>query len=350
MTLLDYLLPLLYWPMWKMASLLGRAIPLAFYAADPLDYEMFLPIQKHLKQTVECIAANSKTAAYFKKNKIPFRRYPAFPRAVIMGRHEAYKFPVKKMIRIGFDHGLYQFKRWTSPRYYNQFDVYFVSSEHQAQIAAQKGIRTVRAVGYPKLDKAFDGSIGLNDLRELKKKLGLDSAKPTIIFTSTWDVGGLSAITRWIGRVGELTERYNILLTAHPWTKPRLLEQLKRIPGTFFLQESDVTPYLMLSDVFVGDYNSLIGEFCALDKPIITFRVRQDSSRALPEVQKMIADISLQVDSFDEIPQAIEHCLRYPNEKQAARQKANRILFMALDGQAGKRAADIIETFFVAIK
>ena len=348
MTLLDYLLPFFYHPLWYLARLLGRVSPLAFYAADPLDYEMFIPIRQHLKRDVEYIAANSKTARYFKRRRIPFRRYPAFPQAVIMARHEAYKFPIKQIVKIGFDHGLYQFKRWTDPRYYNQFDVYFVSSERQAQTAAEKGIRTVKAIGYPKLDKAFDGSITKEDLEKLKKKLGLDSTRPTVIFTSTWDVGGLSALTCWIGRVGELADRYNILITVHPWTKARLLRQLQQIPRTFFLRESDVTPYLMLSDVFVGDYNSLIGEFCALDKPIITFKVGQGSSRALPEVRQMIDDISVQVDNFDQIPRAIERCLRYPDEKRAARQQANRTLFLKLDGKAGQRAAGEIEKMLSA--
>ncbi len=348
MTLLDYLLPIVYWPLWHFYRLLGRQIPLAFYAADPLDYEMFLPIQKHLNRQVLYIAANIKTAGYFRQRQIPYRRYPAFPQTVIMGRHEAYKFPVKKIIKIGFDHGLYQFKRWTDSRYYNQFNVYFVSSKRQEQIAEQKGIRTVKAIGYPKLDKAFDGSITEKHLNEIREKLGLDSDKPTVIFTSTWDVDGLSALTRWIDRVGELGNRYNILLTAHPWTKPHLLDRLKQIPGTFFLQESDVTPYLMISDVFVGDYNSLIGEFCALDKPIITFKVGQGSARALPEVQQLIADISMQVESFEQISSAIEYCLKHPAEKQEARRRANQTLFLALDGKAGQRAARIIDNYLPA--
>ncbi len=341
MTLFDYLLPLFYKPLWMIRHRMGKTDRLAFYAADPLDVQMFQPIRKHLDDEVVFYAKNAKTRAFFKKQGMPCKRYPAFPEAVIMGRHAAYKFPVRKIVKIGFDHGLYQFKRWTKAKYYNQFDVYFVSSESQVQTAREKGITTVRAVGYPKIDRAFDGSITREDLEALGKKLGLDPAKRTVIFTSTWDVGGLSALKRWIDRVGELTADYNVLLTVHPWTKQALVDKLKKIPGAFFLEKADVTEYLLLADVFVGDYNSLIGEFCALDKPIITFKT-PPSERSVPEVREMIAEISLQVETFDEIPGAIERCLRHPEEKGEAREKARQLLYKALDGQAGKRAAETI--------
>ncbi len=340
MTLLDYLIPLFYNPLWY----LFKTDDIAFYAADPLDYEMFLPIQKHLNHAVVYVAKNKKTRQYFRKNNIPFKRYPAFPKMVIMGRHSAYKFPVKKIKKIGFDHGLYQFKRWTSVKLYNQFDLYFVSSAEQVKIARKMGITTVKAIGYPKLDQAFDGSISENDLTVLKKKLGINPKKATIIFSSTWDVAGLSALTRWIERVQELSGRYNILLTAHPWTKPALLQKLKQVKGAFFLDDNDITKYLMIADLFVGDYNSLIGEFCAFDKPLITFRV-PESRRTVPEVMQMIRDISYQVNNFDEIPPAIKYSLQHPQEKSEARRAANKVLFYALDGKAGKRAADYINQY-----
>jgi hypothetical protein len=338
MTILNHLLPIIYKPLWT----LFKTDSVAFYAEDPLDYEMFLPIKKHLDYEVINIAKNKKTRAYFEKNDIPYKRYPFFPKAVIMGRHSAYKFPVKKIKKIGFDHGLYQFKRWTSVVYYNQFDIYFVSSEEQVLNSREMGIVSTRAIGYPKLDKVFDGSIDEKELQKLKDSMGLENGKKTVIFTSTWDVAALSALTRWVDRVGELVNDYNVLLTAHPWTKEKLIKKLREVEGAFYLEESDISKYLMIADLFVGDYNSLIGEFCALDKPLITFKV-PESDRTVAEVRKMIAEISHQVDTFDEIPDAISHELENANGRQAARKKANKKLFFALDGKAGERAAEHIK-------
>ncbi len=322
---------------WHFAKLLKRLDEVVFYCADPLDYEMFLPIQKHLPE-IPIIAKNSKTRKYLEQKGIAYKRMPSFPKAVIMARHAAYKFPVRKIVKIGFDHGLYQFKRWTAPENYNRFDVYFVSSPEQVKTAISLGIRTTKAIGYPKLDSAFDGTYNEQFLNKIRNELKLDEKKKTLIFTSTWNVEGLSALDKWIDRVGELTEQFNILITVHTWTEKSKIEKLKKIEGAHFLDKFDVTPYIMISDVFVGDYNSLIGEACALDKPIITFRV-PESKRAIKEVQEMIARISVQVDEFDEIPQAIKRCIENPNEKAEERQKANEIMFLALDGKAGKRAA-----------
>jgi len=338
MNLLDYILFLPYKWVWNILNILKRRSAVIFYCEDPLDYHMFVPIQKHLPVPVTYVARKAKTKAFFRGNHIPFKTFPVFPAAVIMARHAAFRFPAKGIVKIGFDHGLYQFKRWTATKYYNRFDLYLVSSRRQVELARQRGIRTTQAVGYPKLDKAFDGSISAQDLQKLRTQLHLNPQKETILFSSTWDADGLSALTRWIDNVHVLTAEFNLLLTVHTWTKPRLIEKLKQIEGAVFLQEQDITAHLMLCDYFVGDYNSLIGEACALDKKIITFRV-PPSPRAIPEVRRMIADLSYQIDDFEEIHQAINYYRKNPRAKSAERKKANDIMFLALDGKAGQRAA-----------
>ena len=272
---------------------------------------------------------------------------PVFPKAVIMGRHAHYKFPVKKITKIGFDHGLYQFKRWTSPKNYNSFDLYLVSSESQVKKAESLGIYSTKAVGYPKLDSAFNGDITDEDLEAIKMKSGINQNKKTIIFTSTWDTDGLSALNRWINKVHTLTEKYNILLTAHTWTAKSKLDKLRKIKNAYFIEDFNITRYLMISDVFIGDYNSLIGEFCAFNKPIITFNV-PESERTIPEVIELIRSISIQINNFDEIEPAISHCLNNPNEKSAERKKANDVLFYKLDGRAGERAAKVIKSLLLS--
>ncbi len=325
---------------WYLAKLFKKQHELVFYCADPLDYEMFLPIQKYLPE-IEIIAKNSKTRNYLDNKGIAYLRMPTFPKAVVMARHAPHKFPVKEIIKIGFDHGLYQFKKWTSPENYNRFNRYFVSSPEQVKNAEALGITTTKAIGYPKLDNAFNETYNNTYLDKIRTQLNLDKNKATIIFTSTWNVDGLSALDRWIDRVGELTKKYNVLITVHTWTEKSKLEKLKKIKNAFFLDSFDVTPYLMIADVFVGDYNSLIGEACALDKPIITFKV-PESKRTIDAIVKMIKNISIQINNFNEIETAIEQSLTNPTERAHERKKANEIMYLALDGKAGKRAADEI--------
>jgi len=322
---------------WYIAKLFKKNRNLVFYCADPLDYEMFLPIKKYLNN-VDIVAKNKKTRDYLTKIEIKYLRMPVFPKAVIMARHAPYKFAVNQIIKIGFDHGLYQFKRWTSPENYNRFNAYFVSSEEQVKIAKSIGILTTKAIGYPKLDNAFNGIYSENYLNGLKKELNINPAKSTIIFTSTWNVDGLSALDKWIDRVGELSEKYNVLVTVHTWTEKSKIEKLKSTNGIIFLDKFDVTPFIMISDVFIGDYNSLIGEACALDKPIITFKV-PESKRSIKEITQMIERISIRIDNFDEIGNAILQSIKNPHEKSKAREDANKIMYLALDGKAGERAS-----------
>ena len=326
---------------WYIAKLLNKRKELVFYCADPLDYEMFIPIKKYLTE-VDIIAKNKKTRTYLTEKRIKYLRMPVFPKAVIMARHAPYKFPVDQIVKIGFDHGLYQFKRWTSPENYNRFNRYFVSSPEQVKTAKSLGITTTKAIGYPKLDDVFNGTYNEIHLNKIKTELNLDLKKNTIIFTSTWNVDGLSALDKWIDRVEELTEKFNVLITVHTWTDKGKIEKLKAIKSAFFLDKFDVTSYLMISDIFVGDYNSLIGEACALDKPIITFRV-PESKRTIKEITKMIESISIRIDEFDELHNAIKQSLIHPDELKSERENANRIMFLALDGNGGKRAAEDIK-------
>jgi len=127
-------------------------------------------------------------------------------------------------------------------------------------------------------------------------------------------------------------------------TNINLINKLKSIKKAFFIEDFNVTPYIMIADILVGDYSSLIGEFCAFNKPIITFKV-SPSKRTIPEILEILANISIQIDHFDQIFDAIKKCIENPNDKFEEREKTNKILFYSLDGKAGFRAAQIINQF-----
>ncbi len=165
------------------------------------------------------------------------------------------------------------------------------------KVAKTRGITTTKAIGYPKLDNAFNGMYNKCFLNKLKDRININKDKRTIIFTSTWNLHELSALNRWIDRVEELAKTYNILFTVHTWTEKRKIIKLKSIKGTFFIDSFDITPYLMIADVFVGDYSSIIGEACGLNKPIITFRV-PESKRSIKEITEMIESISIRINEL----------------------------------------------------
>ncbi len=326
---------------WHVFKLLKKNQGVVVYCADPIDYIVLEPVLKHLPP-LEVVVKNRKTARYLKKRRINFRRMPCFPEAAIKCRHAAHKFPEPKIVKIGFRHGAFHFKAFANASYYNAFDLYFMTSQKEVEEAMAKGIRSARAIGFPKLDPIFDGTINVTTVEAARLKANIDRARKTIIFTATWDKSGMSAIQKWIDHIDDFAVNYNVLVTVHPWTSKRYVQQLKNKEGIFFIDDPDILPYLILADVLIGDTSSIIAEFCALDKPIVTFRVDK-TKRTVPGITCLLEDISIQVDNIDQLNDAIEYCLNNPGEKSEARQKANRMMFDQLDGKAGRRAAEIIK-------
>lgn len=334
---------LLKWPytgLWKLANFLRSPRPVVVYATCPLDIVILKPVLKYLPP-LPILPRNRKTKSYAERLGFSCISHPAFPRAVLMARHSAHFFPCPEIIRIGFRHGPYCFKAFAKSEYYNLFHLFFMTSEVEVEKARACGILSGKAIGFPKLDPAFDGTWNEETLAPYRKSLGLDHKKPTVIFTSTWDKSGMSAIDQWISYLPELAKKYHVLVTVHPWMSSRYVKRLQSTPGIHFIEDPDILPYLMLSDCLVGDTSSIIAEFCALDKPIVTFRVPR-GPRSLPEIEEMLEEISIRIDRGSELATALQRCLENPNERKAFRHKAIATIFGILDGKAGLRAAEII--------
>lgn len=310
------------------------------YCAEPVDYVTLKPVLKYLP-ALPVVAKNRKTKEYLKNKGIEYKCMPSFPEAVIMSRHAAHKFPEEKIIKIGFRHGAYHFKAFAGAQYYNMFDLFFVTGNNELDLAEKHGITTAKAIGFPKLDPAFNNAYNDEILKIFINKANIDYKKGTVIFTATWDKSGMSAIDKWIEIIHTLTERYNILVTVHPWTSKKYIEKLREIEDLYFINEPDVLPYLLIADVLVGDTSSIIAEFCALDKPIIVFKT-SPTKRTVDKITCLLEDIAYRIDGASQLDEAIEYSLKNPKEKSTQRQKANKIMFDVLDGKAGKRAAEVI--------
>jgi CDP-glycerol glycerophosphotransferase (TagB/SpsB family) len=335
-----YLLWLPYRFIWHILKFFNKNPKVIFYCGDLLDYVVFEPVQKYLPR-IPIVAKNRSVQKELADYGVNSSVYPSFPECVIMCRHALHKFPEPNIQKIGMRHGAYHFKKFTKASRYNAFDIYMVTSQKEVELAQKMGIHSTKAMGFPKLDPAFDGTYNQNALNHYRKKANIDDTKSTVIFTATWNKSGMSAIEKWVDKIGALSDKYNVLASVHPWTSAEFKETLRTTTGVYFIEEPHVLPYLMIADVFVGDTSSIIAEFCALDKPIITFRV-PETRRSLEEIRKMLQEISIQIDKFEEVPQALEYSLNHPDEKSELRQKYNQIMFYNLDGNAGKRAAEAI--------
>ncbi len=335
-----YLRKVPYASTWHALRTLGRNPDVVAYCSEPLDYTVLEPVLRHLPP-VPVVAKDRRTASYLARRGVRSSRLPSFPKAVIMCRHATHRFPVNRIVKIGFRHGAYHFKRFARAGYYNAFDVYFVTGQREVEEARAHGIRTTRAVGFPKLDAAFDGTYGSETLRPYREVARIDPSRRTVLFAATWDRSGMSAVGKWIGLVDSLAEQYNVLVTVHPWTSRKYQAVLRASEGAYFIEDPDVIPYLLIADVLVGDSSSIVAEFCALDKPIITFEV-PETARTVPEVTGMLERISTRIGEAAQLGPAIEAGLADPGARSLERRQASKMIFDELDGQAGRRAAEVI--------
>lgn len=338
MVLSYYVIRLFYPALWHLHRLLRRRTLVVLYCDDPFDLALFENVGKHLKK-IPVVAKNRKV-----KQKLEERGcfgallMPVFPDGVIMFRNMAWKFPCSRIVKIGFEHGAYNFKRFSKAQYYNMFTVFFMTSRHDVERLRRHGVIKAEAVGFPKIDGAFDGSITKDQREEISAGLKLDPEKKTLLFSATWDGSGMSAVHLWYDRIGELADTYNVLVTLHPWVSDSYRTALRGDDRVHFIEDDVLLPYIMVADVCIGDTNSLIAEFCLLDKPIITFRCAA-TARTLADVVELIEKVSLRIDRFEEVAPAVSDLIANPARHNAARREATAIFFDAPDGCSGKRAA-----------
>lgn len=336
-----YLWKIPYSIVWEIKNFIKKNEDVVFYCADELDWIVFRNVYKHINN-VSIVSKNKSVQSGLKKLGVESSLMPVFPKAVIMARHAFHKFPYKKIIKIGMRHGAYHFKKFIDASKYNAFDLFLFTSESELKQAKNFGITCGAVGGFPKLDQAFDGSITDDNIRKLKQKINIDPAKKTILFSTTWEKSGMSAVEKWYARLDELTSSYNIIVTLHPWVSKIIRQKIENTPNVSLIKTPEILPYLILSDIMVSDTSSIIAEFCALNKPIITFKIHS-SYRLTKEVKSMIGEISEQINTFDELKSVLSEVLKNPSKKQEQRQVYNTIMFDKLDGKHARRMAKVLE-------
>lgn len=330
----------LYCLAWHFLRAVGKTGTCILYCDDAFDAQLFVNVQRHLRP-VAVVAKNRTVREALAAQGIQSTTLPAFPECVIMFRNMAWKFPCRKIIKIGFEHGAYNFKRFSKAHYYNLFNVFFMTSTHDVRRAEKRGITTAVAIGYPKIDSLFNGSLTDAYLKELASSIGLKPERKTLLFSATWDDSGMSAVHLWYDRLSELSDRFNIMVTLHPWVSEQFRCVVQATPGIFIIKEYNLLPYIQLSDVCISDTTSLIAEFCLLRKPTVTFRL-PPTPRTMPDVIEMIEKISVRIDSFEELTHAVDQISEFPEALTKNQTAAVERFFDTPDGKAGQMAADRI--------
>ena len=331
-----YLITIPYTIVWQLLKLFRNKKQLVFYCDCYLDYVIFENVRDHLPE-MKVVAKNKQVKDELSDHGIDSILWPVFPDAVIMTRHAFHKFPSKRIVKIGINHGAYHFKQFIRAEKFNAFSLFLFTSEYEVNEAKEFGIKCAQSGGYPKLDPLWFPDTD-KKVEELRTKINFNNGKPNILFTATWESSGMTAVDKWYDRLNELTDEFNVMVTLHPFLDKKYFSAIKSTPGIVFIDNPKNYLYLKLADLMVGDTSSIIAEFCTLDKPMVTFSVKE-SRRLTPNIVKLIKEVSYQIDDYSELRSAIRHALANPEEKSPLRQKYNKIMFDDLDGNHSKKAA-----------
>ncbi|WP_320019367.1 CDP-glycerol glycerophosphotransferase family protein [Labilibaculum manganireducens] len=340
MVLTYYVIKFPYKVIWNLLNVIKRRRAVVFYCANELDLEIFKNVQRHLKP-IPIVVKNRSLQKKLLEKGIKARVMPVFPKAVIMCRQACYLFPESKIIRIGIAHGAYHFKPFANVNGHNMFNQFHFTSSKEVEEARLIGITSGVGLGFPKIDDAFNGTYSEEVLSKIRAELNLDSNKRTVLFSATWDSSQMSAVHHWYDKLSSYTEKYNVLVTLHIWTSEKYKNVIKNTEGVRYVETQDITPYIMISDICVGDTSSILSEMCALHKPIVTFKVPV-MKRTVPEVREIISSISFQIETEEELNEMLAYAHANSGLKKKEREIANRRMFETLDGRAGERVANKI--------
>lgn len=303
-----------------------------FYISKQYSLPVIAPLQEYLRGT-------GNDFAFFVSNKV-LRELPegwkdkpvmqsvadgiAFnPDLVIVpGNFVDYRLPGRK---VQVFHGIGIEK----PSHYeirHFFDIYCTSGPVVTRAFEKRRKRykyfLVRETGWPKIDWILN-----YPRRELRSRLDLPEGKQVILFAPTLSRKMESASDLlpvisnsfredrlWIVKFHELMSR-----------------DIKAMAGEFdsaqfrVVDVPDITPYLHAADIMVSDTSSVVYEFMALDKPVITYR-----TAARP-------DKGIDISSPEELEPAIVRALRHPEEHRDNRRRHLEEVNPYLDGGTSER-------------
>jgi len=205
---------------------------------------------------------------------------------------------------------------------------------------------------------------------ELKRDLGLDPNLPVILVTSHWTPN--SILRTWgIGTLAALepfANSHSIVQIAHKgiwdfpaydtyipgvetYKHPRVFDSAKLYQElrtyckyrtrVHFLPDANALKCLAVADLLVGDYSSIIAEFCALDRPIV-FTNRKDRFFDAINYQRYAAACGA-ADSLDQLAAVATAELNSPDKRSGARQDLANAFIWNLGNAAATVADEILK-------
>jgi hypothetical protein len=212
----------------------------------------------------------------------------------------------------------------------------------------------IRLIGYPKADCLVDGSI---DRSAVLRDLGLDPARPTVLYAPTWSPAsslntmgedvvrgllslGTNLVVKLHDRSLDLREQYSGGVDWAARLRPLLEDGRAVLAGGH-----DISPYLVAADVMITDHSSAGFEFLLRDRPII--RIHRPALLQLanvhPDYAGLLASVSDTVNNAREVCDAVLRAIADPARLSEQRHRVAEDLFHGPGSATARAVAALYE-------
>jgi hypothetical protein len=204
--------------------------------------------------------------------------------------------------------------------------------------------------GYPKVDCLVDGSL---DGAAIRAGLRLDRSRPTIIYAPTWsEHSSLQTIGEHV--ITTLADAgLNVIVKLHACSyvargsggvdwRARLRPLAAR-PNVVIVQEADASPYMAAADLLITDHSTVGFEFMVLDRPVVALHQPAliEHARINPAKVALMQSAARVVWDRADLLDAVLGELEQPDRLSAARRRLAAEFFYGY-GSATDRATAVI--------
>jgi CDP-glycerol glycerophosphotransferase (TagB/SpsB family) len=208
------------------------------------------------------------------------------------------------------------------------FDLYLTSgplvTRRFEALAKKHGSFQVLETGWPKFDHILRYRSPEPASRDPRK-----GAHAVVLYAPTFSrrLHSAEALAEFLPAVARDDERW--LLKFHELMRPDVVDRIRDLGGPNFevVGPGDITPHLHAADVMISDTSSVVYEFLALGKPVITFRARKNREKAL------------NIETPEELRPALDLLIANPGHGREAREAMLRQVNPYLEGTV---AANVI--------
>ena len=213
------------------------------------------------------------------------------------------------------------------------FDVYLTSGPYVTQgymkMRKKRPYFEVIETGWLKMDYILS-----HPKDGLRQRFGIPENKRVILYAPTFSrsMESSSELIKVIPTIIQKDEFW--LLKFHPLMPKKLIQPFKDLPKeqALIVKDGDITAMLHLAELMISDTSSVVYEFFALQKPVITFR-------AIGNMEK-----TLNITQPQGLRAAIDRSLQNPDEFAEQRNAALRDINPYLDGSVAMRTLKALDS------